>query len=217
MFSNAKYPLRTNKTSGISYTAIRFEGETGVSGTPGASSCIYECYLFANNVIEINFGNWSNSITGAIAGFYAANGTQLAAYSPVTLTSFVFVPNSTATSYTVNSSNSYVTGAIVTRQSLSAGNSPAGTWPPTDWTNISLPSNLDDSFVSASVQGNILFNNVSRDIAFIGSNMYINFGAGSIVYGSGTPLSSTNPPNDKIMMNSGDRSYQRVAYKYGSK
>ena len=46
MFSNAKYPLRTNKTSGISYTAIRFEGETGVSGTPGASSCIYECYLF---------------------------------------------------------------------------------------------------------------------------------------------------------------------------
>ena len=87
MFSNAKYPLRTNKTMGISYTSIRFEGETGTSGTPGASSCIYECYLFANNVIEINFGNWSNSITGAIAGFYAANGTQLAAYSPVVMRS----------------------------------------------------------------------------------------------------------------------------------
>jgi len=216
MFSNAKYPLRTNKTSGVSYTAVRFEGEIGTSGTPGASSCIYEIYLFSNNVIEINFGNWSNSITSALAGFYSAGGTQLAAYSPVTLTSFVFVPNSTATSYTVNSSNSYITGAIVARQSLALGNSPAGTWPPTDWTSLQNASS-DDAFVQATVQGNILFNNVSRDIAYIGSNMYITFGAGSIVYGSGTPLSSTNPPNDKIMMNSGDRSYQRVAYKYGSK
>ena len=216
MFSNAKYPLRTNKTRGVSYTAVRFEGEIGTSGTPGASSCIYEIYLFSNNVIEINFGNWSNSITSALAGFYSAGGTQLAAYSPVTLTSFVFVPNSTATSYTVNSSNSYITGAIVARQALALGNSPAGTWPPTDWTSLQNASS-DDAFVQATVQGNILFNNVSRDIAYIGSNMYITFGAGSIVYGSGTPLSSTNPPNDKIMMNSGDRSYQRVAYKYGSK
>ena len=216
MFSNAKYPLRTNKTSGVSYTAVRFEGEIGTSGTPGASSCIYEIYLFSNNVIEINFGNWSNSITSALAGFYSAGGTQLAAYSPVTLTSFVFVPNSTATSYTVNSSNSYITGAIVARQSLALGNSPAGTWPPTDWTSLQNASS-DDAFVQATVQGNILFNNVSRDIAYIGSNMYITFGAGSIVYGSGIPLSSTNPPNDKIMMNSGDRSYQRVGYKYGFK
>lgn len=211
MFSNAKYPIRTDK--GINYTSIRFEGEIGTSGTPGASSCVYECSLFANNVIEINFGNWGASISGAIAGFYSSTGTQLAAYSPTATTSFVFIPNATATNYTVYSSNSYVKGLVIARQSLDLGNSPAGTWPPTGWTSLQNAS-ADDAFVSASTQENILFNNVSRNIAYIGSNMYITFGAGSALYNA---LSSTNPALDKIMMNSGDRSYQRVAYKYGTK
>ncbi len=215
MLSNAKYPLRTRKvtTAAISYTAIRFEGEISVSGTPGASSCIYECYLFSNNRIEINFGSWNNSITGAIAGFYAANGTQLATYSPAATTGFVFTPNSTATSYTVNSSNSYVTGAIVPRQTLDGGNAAAATWPPTGWTSIQNGS-VDDGFLTQALNNNILFNNISQNTAYIGSNMYITFGAGSSLYSA---LSSTNPALDKIMMNSGDRSYQRVAYKNGSK
>ena len=215
MLSNAKYPLRAakNVSATISYTAIRFEGEIGVSGTPGASSCIYECYLFSNNVIEINFGDWNNSITGAIAGFYTAAGTQLASYSPAVTTAFVFTPNATATSYTVNSSNSYITGAVVPRQALDGGNAASATWPPTGWTSIQNAS-VDDGFLTQALNNNILFNNISQATAYIGSNMYITFGGGSSNYSG---LSSTNPALDKIMMNSGDRSYQRVAYKNGSK
>ena len=174
---------------------------------------MYECYFFSNNVIEINFGNWNNSITGAIAGFYTAAGTQLAAYSPAATTGFVFVPNATATSYTVSSSNSYVTGAIVSRQALDAGNAPAGTWPPTGWTSLQN-AYADDAFVSQSLGSAILFNNISQNTVYIGSNFYITFGGGSTNYSG---LSTTNPALDKIMMNSGDRSYQRVAYKNGSK
>lgn len=216
MLSNAKYPLRTKKASyaNINYTAIRFEGETGTSGTPGSSTCVYECYLFSNNVIELNFGNWNSFISGAAnCGLYAANGTVLATYSSAASTGYVFTPNATATSYTVNQSNSYITGAIVARQALEGGNSAAASWPPTGWTSIQNVS-ADDAFLTQTLQYNILFNNVSRNTAYIGSNMYITFGAGSTVYST---LSSTNPPYDKIMMNSGDRSYQRVAYKYGSK
>lgn len=213
MLSNAKYPLRAAKTTVINYTAIRFEGETTFSGTPGSSTCIYECYLFANNIIEINFGNWNTSITGAISGFYNANGTQLATYSPAANTGFVFTPNSTATSYTVNSSKSYVSGAIVARQALDGGSPPAVPWPPTGWTSIQN-STADDTFKTQALNYNILFNNISQNTAYIGSNMYITFGGGS---GTFSNLSPSNPALDKIMMNSGDRSYQRVAYKYGSK
>jgi hypothetical protein len=44
-------------------------------------------------------------------------------------------------------------------------------------------------------------------------HFFITFGGGSNV----TNPSSTNPVLDKIMMNGGDRSYQRVGYKYGFK
>lgn len=216
MFSNAKYSIRTEKSSNtINYTAIRFEGHINATGVaPGSSTCIYECYLFSNNVIELNFGNWDSSISGATnCGLYAANGTTLATYSTTGSVGFVFTPNATATSYTVNQSNSYVTGAIVARQALQLGTSVASSWPPTGWTSLQN-ANADDANVQASLQNYLLFNNVSRYIAYVGSNMYITFGGGSTAYSG---LSSTNPALDKIMMNSADRSYQRVAYKFGSK
>ncbi len=216
MLSNAKYPLRTRKvtTAAISYTAIRFEGYNTYVGAPqpGTSDCIYECYFFSNNVIEINFGIWNSAITGAIDGFYTAAGTQLASYSPAATTAFVFTPNATATSYTVNSSNSYITGAVVPRQALEGGNSVASPWPPTGWTSIQN-AYVDDSFVSQALQSNILFNNISQGTVYIGSNFYITFGGGSGTFS----VSSTSPALDKIMMDSGDRSSQRIAYKNGSK
>jgi hypothetical protein len=43
---------------------------------------------------------------------------------------------------------------------------------------------------------------------YVGSNAYITFGSGSSNYSG---LSASNPAIDKIMMNSGDRSWQRVA------
>jgi len=214
MLSNAKYPLRAAKTKAVSYTAIRFEGYHTYVGNPppGTSNCIYECYLFSNNVIEINFGNWYNPITQSVRGFYTATGTLLAAYNPAATTSFVFSPNSTATSYTVNSSNSYVTGAVVPRQALEGGDGVASPWPPTGWTSIQNAF-VDDNYVSQTLQNNILFNNVSQGTIYIDSNFYITFGSG---FSTTTP-SASNPNIDKIMMNSGDRSSQRIAYKNGSK
>lgn len=215
MLSNAKYPLRAEKTNGrLSYTAVRFEGYHDYQSNtqPGFSNCMYECYFFENNVIELNFGNWYAPITGAIAGLYSSIGTSLASYSPAATTGFVFVPNATATVYTVNTSNSYITGAVVPRQALDLGNGPASTWPASGWNSLQNAW-ADDANVATNLHLSILFNNVSRNIAYIGSNFFITFGAGSTT----TTPTALNPNLDKIMMNSGDRSYQRVGYKYGFK
>jgi len=215
MLSNSKYPLRSEKRNNrLSYTAIRFEGFHDYTSQtqPGNSNCMYECYFFENNVIELNFGNWYAPITGAVAGLYSANGTSLASYSPDANTGFVFVPNATATVYTVNTSNSYITGAVVTRQALDLGSAPATTWTPSGWNSLQN-AYADDQNVSSNLHLNILFNNTSRGTVYIGSNFFITFGGGSNV----TNPSSTNPALDKIIMNGGDRSYQRVGYKYGFK
>jgi len=71
----------------------------------------------------------------------------------------------------------------------------------------------DDAFVTVPIASTIIMG-TSRTAAYVGSNAYITFGAGSIVYSS---ISTTNPPNDKFMFNVADRGYMRVAYTTGSK
>ena len=82
-----------------------------------------------------------------------------------------------------------------------------GSWPPTNWTSLQNAS-IDDNFVSVTIAPTTFFG-TSRTTAYIGSNAYITFGAGSALYSG---LSATVPAVDKFMFNAADRSYQRVAY-----
>lgn len=87
--------------------------------------------------------------------------------------------------------------------------SQSATWPPSGWTSI-LDASNDDNFYTIIFPFNFRFNNTSRSSIFIGTNFYMTFASGASVFSG---LSSTNPANDKIMFNAGDRSAQRIAYK----
>ena len=85
------------------YYRIRYEGTNATSGTAGSPTIVYEAtivnpsyYGDNNQYIEILFGN-TNSLTGP---FMIANtNTNLATLPLTTLTSYVFIGNSTGTSW----------------------------------------------------------------------------------------------------------------------
>lgn len=202
--------IRTKTAAGaaVNYTLIRYEGTSTTSGTPGSSTCIYEIYLFVNGFVELRIGNWAN--TGGVSGHYTAGGTGTS-FSPVATTSYVW--NASGTTTTFNTAFTYVNGALVSGTAApSLGNASASSWTPVGWTSLQNGS-IDDSFVTVPITSTTFFG-TARTSAFVGSNAYITFGAGSSNYSG---LSTTNPANDKFMFNAGDRSYQRVAYQTGSK
>ena len=215
-------------SSSINYTLIRWEGWANSSGgtAGGANSAIYEIYIFTNGYIEARFGDWNflTSYTPGINGHYTSAGLGVGFPSylgdPPMVNYVSYVWDASVTSPSINVDATYVNGAVVLGGSSppSLGNAavPVISWPPAGWTNLTLPANLDDSFIPVPITSTTIMG-TARTNAYVGSNAYITFGAGSIVYGSGTPLSSTNPPNDKFMFNAADRSYMRVAYKTGSK
>lgn len=67
----------------------------------------------------------------------------------------------------------------------------------------------DDSFLTLSIPWNISFLGLSYNTIYVGTNMYITFGAGSSVYSG---LSAINPALPKIMLFAADRSAQRYYY-----
>jgi hypothetical protein len=202
-------PLIRRKTAAaapVNYTLVRFEGGSGTSGTPGASTCIYEIYLFVNGFVELRLGNWAN--TGGVSGHYTAGGTGTA-FSLSALTSYVW--NATGTTTSLNASSTYVNGSIVFGNATpSLGNASVASWPPAGYTSLQNGS-VDDSFVTVTIAATTIMG-TSRTSAFIGSNAYITFGSGSSAYSG---LSTTNPALDKFMFNAGDRSYQRVGFLTG--
>ena len=175
----------------------------------GASNCIYEIYLFVNGQVELRLGNWAN--TGGISGHYSSTGSGVS-FSPAANTTYVW--NAAITATTFYSSYQYINGALSASGSTtpSLGAASTGTWPPSGWTSLQN-SSVDDNFVSVPITATTFFG-ISRTTAYVGSNAYITFGSGSSAYFS---LGTTNPGLDKFMFNSGDRSYQRVAYRTGSK
>jgi hypothetical protein len=210
---------KTTTSSVTNYTLIRYEGHTTSSGTtPGSSNSIYEIYIFTNGYIELRIGNWPG--TGGIVGQYTSAGTGVAfpnagSFSPMTQ-NVNYLWNSTGTSPTIYLDSQYENGAIVNAYgslapSLGAG-AYASTWPPAGWTSLQN-AHADDQFVTVPISSTTIMG-TTRTNAYVGSNFYITFGSGSTNYLS---LSTTNPALDKFMFNAADRSYQRVAYKTGSK
>jgi hypothetical protein len=161
-------------------------------------------YLFTDGFVEMRLGNWANS--GGFSGHYTAGetGTSL---SPSANTTYVWDASGTTTTF--YSGYQYINGVATAEGSTnpSLGASSVGSWPPTNWTSIQNAS-VDDNFVSVTIAPTTFFG-TSRTTAYIGSNAYITFGAGSALYSG---LSATVPAVDKFMFNAADRSYQRVAY-----
>jgi hypothetical protein len=199
----------TGGGSAVNFTQIRFEGGSTTSGTVGASNCIYEIYLFVNGQVELRLGNWAN--TGGVSGHYTSGGTGTS-FSPVANTTYVWGASGVTTTF--YSAYQYINGALSASGSAapSLGAASTGTWPPSGWTSLQNGS-VDDSFVNVPITSTNFFG-TARTIAYVGSNCYITFGNGSTNYAS---LSTTNPNLDKFMFNAADRSYQRVAYRTGSK
>lgn len=195
---------KTAAGSAVNYTLVRYEGDTTTSGTVGSSTCIYEMYLFTDGFVEMRLGNWANS--GGFSGHYTAGGTGTS-LSPSANTTYVW--NATGTTTTFLAGYQYINGVATAAGSTnpSLGASSATSWPPTNWTSLQNAS-VDDAFVSVTIAATTFFG-TSRTTAYIGSNAYITFGAGSALYSG---LSATVPAVDKFMFNAADRSYQRVAY-----
>ena len=195
---------KTAAGSAVNYTLVRYEGATTTSGTVGSSTCIYELYLFTDGFVEMRLGNWANS--GGFSGHYTAGGTGTS-LSPSANTTYVW--DATGTTTTFLAGYQYINGVATAAGSTnpSLGASSVGSWPPTNWTSLQNAS-VDDAFVSVTIAPTTFFG-TSRTTAYIGSNAYITFGAGSALYSG---LSATVPAVDKFMFNAADRSYQRVAY-----
>ena len=195
---------KTAAGSAVNYTLVRYEGATTTSGTVGSSTCIYEAYLFTDGFVELRLGNWANS--GGFSGHYTAGGTGTS-LSPSANTTYVW--NASGTTTTFLAGYQYINGVATAAGSTnpSLGASSVGSWPPTNWTSLQNAS-VDDAFVSVTISPTTFFG-TSRTTAYIGSNAYITFGAGSALYSG---LSATVPAVDKFMFNAADRSYQRVAY-----
>ena len=68
-------------------------------------------------------------------------------------------------------------------------------------------ASADDSNIAVTLPFNVTFDGVSYSTVYVCSNGYLTFGAGANNYSG---LSETNPAIPKIMINAGDRSYQRV-------
>jgi hypothetical protein len=198
----------TGGGSAVNYTLIRFEGASSTSGTVGASTSIYEIYLFVNGFVELRLGSWAN--TGGVSGHYSSGGTGTA-FTLQQQTSYVW--NASGFTTSLNSGYTYLNGAVyLGTLAPSLGNGSASVWVPGGWQGLQN-GNVDDSFVNVPITSTTFFG-TARNTAYVGSNAYITFGNGSSNYSG---LSTTNPPFDKFMFNSGDRSYQRVAYTTGSK
>lgn len=205
------------------FTLVRWEGwYTNSGGSSGiAGTSVYEIYIFTNGYIEARFGDWNvNSLmTGGISGVYTSAGagfafTTLGAFNPMApYVSYVWnaAPSTPSTYY---AEATYVNGSIATGASAlpSLGYAAAAEWPPDGWT-VLQNAFVDDNFVTVPITSTTIMG-TARTNAYIGSNAYITFGAGSTLYSS---LSTTNPALDKFMFNAADRAYMRVAYTTGTK
>jgi hypothetical protein len=91
-------------TYGTDFVSVRYEGNGGTSGTVGSPGIVAEITLYnpsnfsGNNVIQMLVGNWNG---GAVSNISNAS-TAYATFQMYANQSFVFVGNSTGTSWSVN-------------------------------------------------------------------------------------------------------------------
>lgn len=225
-------PFNNGTDTARGYLAVRWEGHSTTSITPGHSNSIWELYMFFNGLCELRIGNWTTK--NGISGVYSASGSGNSFTSPASGNSYVF-PRlyNYASSHYMRYNYVYENGIVVAKANASdryplAGAGPTAntSWPPSGWTSL-VSSSTDDSSVSLSgatssvplvgASGGSIFENGSwldTGSIYIGSNGYVLFGGSSSAYSS---LSASNPAFDKIMIDAADRSYQQVAWKVGSK
>ena len=140
------------------YTLIRWEGWASSSGgtAGGANGAVYEIYIFTNGYIEARFGDWNlpTSYTVGIRGHYTSAGVGVAFANVGAFTSMVqnvtYVWDATVTNPTIYAEYTYVNGVVTAGSAVpSLGAAPVApvSWPPAGWTNLTLPANLDDSFI----------------------------------------------------------------------
>jgi hypothetical protein len=111
--SDNSYQRISTFVSGTDYVRVRYEGNASTSGTAGSPGIVAEITLFnpskfsGNNVIEMLVG--VHNRTGGVSNISNAS-TAYATYTISANQSYVFVGNSTGTSWVVNT-GTYVSGA----------------------------------------------------------------------------------------------------------
>ena len=219
--------FRPNAIFGHAATLIRWEGTQSSAGTsPGNSTRIWETIFFDDGMVEIRIGNWASGTAG-ITGIYNSSGTGTS-FSVAANTSYVFDGSSSSPSgVTVYSGYTYKLGQIVSGSGTPWGGASAtssnldysvfpeenrhasSTYP---W-NTLQNANADDAYTTVYAWQYALTVNFSvfgftgTNTCYVGSNSYITWSSGSTAYSS---LSATNPALNKIFIDAGDRSYQKV-------
>lgn len=74
---------------------------------------------------------------------------------------------------------------------------------------IAFTGIADDGYWTVPIPFNINFLGTGYATAYVGTNSYVTFGAGSTNYSA---LGASNPPNPKIMISANDNSAQRIYY-----
>lgn len=76
---------------------------------------------------------------------------------------------------------------------------------------ITIPTSggSDDGFFTVSLPWNFIFNGISYNSVFVGTNSYLTFGSGSSTYSG---IGPSNPPFNKICVSAADNSVQRIYY-----
>lgn len=83
----------------------------------------------------------------------------------------------------------------------------------TGLTLSAIQSNYDDYNIGITMPFTVSFLGLTYSTVYVGSNSYLTFGTGSSNYSG---LSGSNPPYPAIQISSGDNSFQRVYYGYGT-
>lgn len=82
-----------------------------------------------------------------------------------------------------------------------------GSYPPPGWTGI-INASVDDGWASIGIPFTFYIAGSGYTTAYMGSNTYLTFGAGSFAYSS---LSASTPSLPKFMFGAADNSYQRLS------
>ena len=82
---------------------------------------------------------------------------------------------------------------------------------PTGWSSSTIPTvgNNDDGFWTLSLPFNISYLGNTYNTIYVGTNHYVTFGSGSIVWST---INQTSPNLPKIMWSAADNSVQRIYY-----
>lgn len=174
--------------------------------------------------LSVNTGTVTSAAVVAALGYTPADvanvSSTVTSLSTAVATSFTTVTNNIAS---VSSSVSFLSstvgaikssqwsdlasGSFLTTTLTAAAYSPLGQL----GTQNTTPTggSVDDGYYTFTLPFAVSFNGASYTTVHIGTNSYVTFGGATTVYSS---LSAANPPLNKIMINSADRSSNSVWY-----